>query len=184
MSQNSFIKNFWKEKKMVGAMSPSSSFLAKKMLQDIDFSTAKVIVELGPGTGVFTKKIIEKMTPDTQLFVFELNEAFIHSLQRKIQDPRVHLIHDSAENIGQYLAEKGIKEADAVISSLPLTNFPKEVKENILDESKRIMKKEGYYVQFQYSLNAKKLIKERFSKVEIRFTPINFPPAFVYSCQK
>jgi phospholipid N-methyltransferase len=46
-NKKSFLKQFWKEKKMVGAMAPSSRFLAKKMLENIDFSNAKVLVELG-----------------------------------------------------------------------------------------------------------------------------------------
>ena len=56
--KKSFIAHFLKERKMVGAMAPSSKFLAKKMLARIAFDQAKVIVELGPGTGVFTQRII------------------------------------------------------------------------------------------------------------------------------
>ena len=91
--KRSFIRNFWKERKMVGAMAPSSKYLAKKMLQKIDFSTAKVIVELGPGTGVFTRKILQKLSPDGILLVFELNDSFMNQLKKEFKDPRVILIH-------------------------------------------------------------------------------------------
>jgi len=91
-----FLKQFWKEKKMVGAMAPSSRFLAKKMLKNIDFNSEKVIVELGPGTGVFTKEIIQKMAPDAHLLVFELNDNFYKALKKSIHDERVILIHDTA----------------------------------------------------------------------------------------
>ena len=67
--KRSFIRNFWKERKMVRAMAPSSKYLAKKMLEKIDFSTAKVIVELGPGTGVFTRRMLQKLSPDGILLV-------------------------------------------------------------------------------------------------------------------
>ena len=70
-NKRSFLKQFWKEKKMVGAMAPSSRFLAKKMLKNIDFENARILIELGPGNGVFTEKIIEKMHPDAKLLVFE-----------------------------------------------------------------------------------------------------------------
>jgi len=164
-------------------MSPSSPFLAKKMLESIDFSTANVIVELGPGTGVFTKKMLEKMRPDATLLVFELNDSFIHMLQRDIKDERMHLIHDSAEKIGEYLAKLGFTHADAIVSSLPLANFPAELKTTILMSSKSVMHEKSLYVQFQYSLNAKSMIKEIFRSVNITFTPVNFPPAFVYTCR-
>jgi phospholipid N-methyltransferase len=46
------------------------------------------------------------------------------------------------------------------------------------------MNEESLYVQFQYSLNAKKAIKTLFRSVDITFTAANFPPAFVYTCRK
>jgi len=182
--KRSFIRNFWKERKMVGAMAPSSKYLAKKMLERIDFSTAKVIVELGPGTGVFTRKILQKLSPDGILLVFELNDSFMNMLKKEFKDPRVILIHDSAEKIGEYLEQHGHSQADAVVSSLPLANFPSELKNRILTESHRVMHKDALYVQFQYSLNAKKNIKQYYNHVEIAFTPANFPPAFIYYCKK
>jgi phosphatidylethanolamine/phosphatidyl-N-methylethanolamine N-methyltransferase len=182
--RKSFLRSFWKEKKMVGAMSPSSRFLAKKMLHPIDFGKVRVIVELGPGTGVFTRKMLEQLRPDGIMLVFELNDSFMNLLKKEFNDPRVHLIHDSAEKIGEYLDKFGLTQADAVVSSLPLANFPDELRNRILSESYNVMNEESLYVQFQYSLNAKKAIKALFREVEITFTAVNFPPAFVYTCRK
>lgn len=182
--KRSFIKHFWQEKKMVGSMTPSSRFLAKKMLENINFDESKVIVELGPGTGVFTRKILEKLHPEGKLFVFELNDAFMAMLKKEFKDERVVLIHDSAEKISYYLGQHSIEKADAIISSLPLANFPINLKNNILQESHRAMSDKATYVQFQYSLNAKNSIKHIFKHVKISFTPANFPPAFIYYCKK
>lgn len=165
-------------------MSPSSRFLAKKMLESIDFSKARVVVELGPGTGVFTRRILQELHADGVLLVFELNDNFMNQLKKEFTDSRVHLIHDSAERIGHYLEELGLQQADAVVSSLPLANFPDELRNRILSESYSVMNDHSLYIQFQYSLNAKKAIKRLFSRVDIGFTPVNFPPAFVYTCRK
>ena len=182
--KKSFIQQFWKEKKMVGAMAPSSRFLAEKMLENIDFHSSKVLIELGPGTGVFTDKILEKMLPDAKLLVFELNDNFFNALKNRITDSRVILIHDSAEMIEKYLMENNLKEADAIVSSLPLANFPSELKDAILQVSHKSLKDSGVYIQFQYSLQSKKYIQKFFPLVSIKFTPLNFPPAFVYTCKK
>lgn len=179
-----FLKQFWKEKKMVGAMAPSSRFLAKKMLKNIDFSLDKVIVELGPGTGVFTKEIIQKMAPDARLLVFELNDNFYKALKKSIHDERVILIHDTAEKIQHYLTENKFTHADCIISSLPLSNFPKQLRESILVSSKNALKDDGKYIQFQYTLQIKRQINRVFPKIAIEFTPLNFPPAFVLTCKK
>jgi len=182
--KKSFLRQFWQEKKMVGAMAPSSRFLAQKMLKGIDFQNARVIIELGPGTGVFTDKILELMHPDAILLVFELNDHFMDQLRKRYSDPRVRLIHDSAEKIQEYLDKEGLKHADVVISSLPLANFPKELRDSILNAADHALVENGHYVQFQYSLQSKKQIQKTFSKMQIRFTPLNFPPAFVYACRK
>lgn len=179
----SFIKEFFNNKSEVGAVAPSSKFLAKKMLGGIDFNNTKCIVEFGPGTGVFTRKAIEKMSNDCFLLVFETNEAFYIKLKQEINDPRVLVLNDSAEKIGEILKEQNQPKADVILSSLPLTVFPKELKESILSASLDALKKDGIYVQFQYSLNALKLLKGKFNSVKLAFTPINMPPAFVYRCK-
>ena len=180
----SFISQFFKESKMVGSVRPSSRFLMKKMLQNIDFENSKVIVELGPGTGVFTHELLKKMAPDAVLIIFELNEQFIRILKRDIDDKRAIFVADSAEKIEEYLKINNIQNADVVVSSLPLFNFPQVVRETIITNSYKILKNTGKYIQFQYSTQAKKLLTSTFDEVTIAFTPLNVPPAFVYTCEK
>jgi phospholipid N-methyltransferase len=178
---SSFFREFLKERKTVGSITPSSRYLSRRMISCIDFSEAKCIVELGPGTGVITREIVKRLGPDTQLFVFEMNETFIEK-HLQYDDPRIHIIHDSAEHIGRYLEEEGIEKADYIISSLPLTNFPEALKTRILDESVRCLRPGGVYMQYQYMTTALKLLKQKFSKVKLKYAPFNVPPAFVYTC--
>jgi phospholipid N-methyltransferase len=182
-SKKMFLKQFWKEKRMVGAISASSRSLGEKMIESIDFEKDKVLVELGPGTGVFTEIFLEKMPEDAILFVFELNDRFYEQLNEKIHDKRVHVIHDTAEKVEEYLQKYGYEKADAILSSLPLAMFNKELRDSVLSASKNALKPGGTYVQFQYSLQAKKELERTFKKVKIRWTPRNFPPAFVYTCK-
>lgn len=182
--KRSFIKQFLKDRKMVGSVRPSSRFLAEKMLQNIDFNLSKIIVELGPGTGVFTHKILQKMAPDAQLLVFELNKNFIRILKRNIKDKRVILIYDSAEKIEEYLHKNGHDKADVIVSSLPLYNFPQVLRETIINNSYKSLKNSGKYIQFQYSTQAKKILENTFDNVSVSFTALNFPPAFIYTCEK
>jgi len=181
VSKRNFLKQFWKDRQMVGAVSPSTRFLGEKMLENINFEQVTSIVELGPGTGVFTDLIIERLRPDAKLWVFELNDTFHNSLDKRITDERVQIIHDSAEFISRYTGENPV---DAIVSSLPLMVFPEDLRKRVIKESFDILKQTGKYVQFQYSLQSKKLLENTFSNVNIRFTLKNFPPAFVYTCTK
>ncbi len=180
-----FLKQFFKQKKKIGAVSPSSRFLASKMLENIDFNNCKVIVELGPGTGVFTRKIIQNMADDAKLFVFELHEPFYLQLKKEFQnDKRVEIILDSAENIGEHLKSHSINQADVVLSSLPLANFNKDLVKSILNSIYDYLSMNGMFIQFQYSLRSKKQVDEIFDDTKLSFTPRNLPPAFVYTCIK
>lgn len=183
-TKRSFLKEYFKNKKMVGAVSPSSRFLGQKMLESVDFDKVKHIVELGPGTGVFTDIIIERMRKDAKLLVFELNDKFHAALKKRINDPRVQIIHDSAENISKYLPEEDKSNQDVIVSSLPLMVFSDELRSAVVKASYDSLKPKGYYLQFQYSLQSKKFLESIFKKVSIKFTMKNFPPAFVYTCRK
>ncbi len=153
------------------------------MLNPIDFSTAKCIVEFGPGTGVFTEKILEKMLPDGILLVFEINTIFCEEL-KKIKDERLIVIEDSAEKIGEYIKNYGFDKADYVISSLPFAMIPDEIVNSILNNSNKFLSEKGKFIQFQYSQNALSKLKLIFPRIETEFTLLNIPPAFVFSCYK
>jgi phospholipid N-methyltransferase len=178
-----FIKQFFKEKKMVGAVSPSSKFLMRKMLSNINFKKARLIIEFGPGTGVFTREIAQRMNPECKLIVFELHDAFFTKLSEEFQDnPSVLLRNESAENISIALNEKNLNGIDVIISSLPLANFPRELIHSILSNGVSNLTKDGKFIQFQYSLSAKKHFQDHFNSVQINFTARNLPPAFIYTC--
>lgn len=182
MSKRSFLREFFKANRMVGSVIPSSRFLSKKMLQPIAFEQAKVIVELGPGTGVFTKEILKKMTANCHLVVIELNDAFYKELQTKYKSPNVHLIHGSAADINHILKNLNLPQADYILSSLPLSNFPVDARNAILEAIKGNLHLHGKLIQFQYSRGLKKLYGNYFKDVQIGYTALNFPPAFIYTC--
>ncbi len=176
-----FLRTFIKERKQVGALAPSSRFLVKKMCDKIDFNSAKTIVEFGPGTGVFTEELLKRANPDCKIFVIELNSEFHSFLKNKFKDERIILLRESADNIDKILQDHKIGSADAILSSLPLAVIPEQIKKRIIIKAFDVLRKGGVYVQYQYSLNAKKLLELKFGSIHLNFVPINIPPAFVYT---
>ena len=173
------LKNF----KTVGAVAACSSIAAGRMTKPVDFARALFGVELGGGTGVITKEILARMRPDAELIVFEINRFFITALST-IDDPRLTVVGDSAANLGAYLASRGIEKVDAVISTLPIGTMSRALRGQVLEEVVGALDSEGRYVQIQYSLLSRKEIKRKFPKVALDFTPLNFPPAFFYICER
>lgn len=175
-----FLRTFFQQRKQVGALAPSSRFLVKKMCDKIDFATADTIIELGPGTGVFTLELLKRAKPTCRIFLFELNLSFYELLKEKITDPRIVLLNKSADQLDIVRSEYGIKNVDAILSSLPLAVISDQIKKKILVKSYEALRCGGVYVQYQYTLASKKLIKMCFPKMKMAFTTINLPPAFIY----
>lgn len=78
-----FLKQYIKNPGKIGAVAPSSRVLARAMVKPVEFSTASCIVEFGPGTGVFTEKLINMRKKDTVLFLIEQNKEFYKLLNNK-----------------------------------------------------------------------------------------------------
>ncbi len=170
--------------KTSGTVIPSSRFLASKMLGKIDFTKANVIVELGPGNGAITKRILKEMHPKAQLICFEINQHFFKQL-KKIEHPQLTVLNVSAEKVVEELRKLGYDKTCHIISSLPLTNMPSPITKCILDESYRSLEKNGTFTQYQYSLSYFKKLKEVFQEdITLDFEVFNIPPAFIYRCKK
>lgn len=180
-----FLKEFIKHPRYTGAIAPSSPKLAKEMVSQIDFQTAKCIVELGPGTGVFTKEMMKNKQNDTQVILVEINEIFAKDLRREYaNEPNVHVIEGSAENLQNLLEELQIKTVDCIISGLPFTSLPNEVSSRILTDVKNVLIETGRFITFQYSLVKKAFFQDAFTKTKCRKVWLNIPPAYVFVCEK
>ncbi|MCW9131979.1 methyltransferase domain-containing protein [Bacillus paramycoides] len=180
-----FLNEFIKHPKHTGAIAPSSKILAKQMVDIIDFNRAKCIVELGPGTGAFTKEIMKRKKQETVLLLIEINEVFFKELKRRFKNEQsVIVIHGSAENIKKYMEELNIECMDYVLSGLPFTSLPEEVSKRILNNVMEAIHENGEFITFQYSLVKKGFIQHFFPEITLKKVWLNVPPAYVFSCKK
>lgn len=176
-----FLRRFVSQPNQIGSIIPSSRFLCKRMMEAVPWDEARVIVELGPGTGVFTKEILKRKRADAAFFVIERDRQFQQILQKRF--PGL-IVEDEACNLHQYLKEQNLKQVDAIISSLPFAVFPEELRREILQGIHQSLAPGGVFVTYQYSLQLKPELQNLFGQVQVGFTPLNIPPAFVYTCHK
>lgn len=183
MNKLSFIRQYLIKPRNVGAILPSSKYLARKMVRNIDFNCARYIVEYGPGTGVFTEKMIERRNRDTIILLFESNKEFCNLLEEKYKDePNLHIINDSAEYIEKYIMKYNIPWLDYIVSGLPFASLPHNVSSNILKQTQKHLKEEGKFITFQYTMLKKDFIEKYFNKISIEREVRNIPPAYVFCC--
>lgn len=176
-----FLYNFLQAPGQVGSITPSSNALARQMMEPIDWENASSIVELGAGTGIFTKWIEEKKRKEATLIAFEKEAGMRAQLSARF--PGV-VFEEDAVQLAQVLAEAQLDHADCIISGLPFANFPQELRDQIMEAVYSALKPGGIFVAFQYSLQMKKQLAATFEQVTVKLVPFNLPPAFVYVCRK
>lgn len=175
----------------VGAVAPSSAWLAEAVLQGCDLEHAETVVELGPGTGAFTELILRRIGPQTTFFALELAPEHVRTLRWRF--PELTVYNDSAEAIAHYLAVHHKRTADYVICGLPWANMRPRVQDRITEPVFECLGPEGVFAGFAYvhaswlptAQHFRRRLRERFAEVE--WSPIiwrNLPPAFVYRCRR
>ena len=181
-----FIYQFLNKPKTVGAITPSSRYLTKKILSFVDFKKeGLVLLEYGPGTGPFTSEIIKYLKPTDQLIVIELNPKFAADLKEKFKDHKnVKIYEDCVENTQKILEKEGIKQVDYIISGIPFSSLPKDVTQDILINTKSIMSSTTLFLTFQYSKFKKESFEKYFEIIDVKFVFRNIPSAFIFCMKK
>jgi phospholipid N-methyltransferase len=177
-----FARNFFKYPSMLGSIVPSSRFLVKDLMSEIDWDRARVLLEFGRGVVTITREVLKRMRPDAVLVVIELNEEFVQYLGATIRDPRLRIVHGSAAHVRRILREQGLAPADCIISGLPYSLLPEELRKEIVAESRQALKAEGSLLVFQFSPSVLPYLKSSFSSVKLGFQLLNILPARIFHC--
>ena len=178
-----FGRNFIKHPKMLGSLIPSSRFLVNKVLSEVDWARARVFMEYGPGVGTFTTEILRRMRSDAVLIVLETNADFVRFLRGKIHDDRLHVIHGSAAEADTALARLNLPHADYVISGIPYTTIPPEIRELILQKTHSILHPNGAFLVYQFTRTVLPYLQQVFDRIEQDFEPLNVMPARLFFCR-
>jgi phospholipid N-methyltransferase len=177
-----FAKNFFRHPKMLGSIIPSSRFLTARLLGQVDWNRAKVIVEYGPGVGTFTSEILRHMRSDAVLIAIEMNPEFVTFLRESFSDPRLHVVHGSAAEAARVLSQRKLTGADYIISGIPFSTIPEPEREEILRGTHEALRPGGAFLVYQFSPKVLPDLQRIFSQVTRSFEPLNMLPAQIFSC--
>ncbi|MBX9454280.1 MAG: phospholipid N-methyltransferase PmtA [Neoaquamicrobium sediminum] len=117
-----FFKGWIDKPRAVGSIVPTSSVTARKMATVVNPESGLPVLELGPGTGVITKAILEAGVKPENLWSIEYSPDFVEHL--RLNYPGVNVIHGDAFDLDKTLGDKRDTVFDSVISGVPLLNFP------------------------------------------------------------
>lgn len=175
----------------IGAIAPSSHRLARKMLEGVDLTGARAVVEFGPGTGVFTDHILPRLPKGCAFFAIELNATMVRLWRSR--HPGVKIYRNSVHNVDRLCKKEGIEQVDVIFSGLPWASFDPELQDSTLDAALRVLKPGGQLITFGYRVGTilpkgrrfYRRLPEVFTNVErSEYVWRNLPPAFVVRCTK
>lgn len=164
----------------VAAIVPSGRALARAMTAEISVDTGPVI-ELGPGTGAFTRALLRQGVREQDLALVEFGSEFAVTLRHRY--PRAHTIWMDAARLHTVQLFGG-RQAGAVVSGLPVLSMPTCKVIAILGGSFAKMRPGGAFYQFTYGpvCPVPRVLLDRLGLKATRIggTIANVPPASVY----
>jgi phospholipid N-methyltransferase len=178
-----FIKNFIKDRD-VASITPTSNRCVTKVCNHIDFSKDILIVEYGPGDGVFSRYLLDKMTPGSRLIMIEANKDFVKHLKESITDTRAEVFNVLAGDVIDVLDQKDIGNVDYVLSGIPFSFLKPVRKIKVLESTKTILRQGGKFLAYQTSGHLKKPLMRVFGNLETEFEVLNIPPYVIYDVTK
>lgn len=179
MSTLKFIKNFIKDRD-VASITPTSSRCVKKVCSHMDFSTDILVVEYGPGDGVFSRYLLDKMAPGSRLIMIEANNDFAKHLKETIRDSRAQVLNILAGDVINEISPEDIGQVDYVLSGIPFSFLKKDRKIQVLEATKKILRKGGKFLAYQTSGHLKKPLLKVFGNLETEMEILNIPPYLIY----
>jgi phospholipid N-methyltransferase len=177
---------FLRSPRTVGALTPSSAVLAESMIEGLDIAHAARVVELGPGTGVFTSAIVRRLGPNTRFLAMDIDPAFVAEIGKRW--PGVECVCASAEDLHHLVADRGLAPVDHIVSGLPFVSLPAAMTTNILESIARVLRPGGTMTTFQYvhgyrlppAVAFRRNMSLRMGgEPQVKAVVRNFPPAFV-----
>ncbi|MCH2173596.1 methyltransferase domain-containing protein [Myxococcota bacterium] len=179
-----FFRGFLKRPKEVGSVIPSSRFLERLIVRRAKLESARVVVELGPGTGGTTRALLAALQPDAKLLAVEINPHFVHLLRSHLRDSRMMVQEGSASQIREALDAFDLPAPDVILSGIPFSTMPRQLGLDILTSARDALAPDGRFVAYQFRDRVETLGREIFghgsSQLELR----NVPPMRVYTWKK
>lgn len=158
--------------------------MERKIIEFAELADARVVVELGPGTGGTTRALLHAMRPDARLLAIDLDSRFTE-IVAAIDDPRLIAHTGSAAELGAILKQHGLSAADVVISGIPFSTMPIEIGSAILDGIRDNLGRDGRFVAYQFRAEVARLANPVFG--DPRRTapvPLNIPPMRIWQWVK
>jgi len=180
-----FLRKFLRHGTGIASVWPSSKSLARATIKEVDWDRARVIVELGAGTGAITEEVVARLRPRTKFLAIERDADFVRVLRQRFSGlPNVEIVHADVREIEPILRARRVTKVDYFLSGLPTPLLPEAVRGQMLAGVRKYMSPHGVYSNItEIPLLHRRHYRGWFADVEFQFVPVNMPPGGVYHCR-
>lgn len=178
-----FLQGFLRKPQQVGSVIPSSRFLERKVVDLAGVANARLVIELGPGTGGTTRALLRALPADAKLLAIEIDPRFA-SILRENPDPRLIVHEGSAEDLAKLLAEHGLGAPDAIVSGIPFSTMEPALGRRIAGSIFDVLPLGGRFVAYQVRDRVHSVARPFFGRARVEVELRNIPPMRIYTWRK
>jgi phosphatidylethanolamine/phosphatidyl-N-methylethanolamine N-methyltransferase len=174
-----FLKGALANPARIGAVVPSGAQLARAMAAQVPVHSALPVLELGPGTGSITRALVERLKDPSRLVLVEFDAGFHSRLAARF--PGTRIVRGDAFELKAALCDGAPTRYCAIVSGLPLLNFPAAMRGKLLSDCFALLEDGGVFVQFSYG--RKPPVPPVSGSWQVNsgdWLPMNVPPARVH----
>lgn len=170
---STFYSEFRNRYHTTGSIIPSSRFLASAIVGPLSKREGpKRVLEIGPGTGAFTQKIVRHLTPEDHFDIVEINPVFAQVIRDQFDQipayqavQEIATVHETPLQEFEYDAPY-----DIIISGLPTTNFDVPLVKEIFETFVELLAPGGElsYFEYMYLRQIRKYLDKKSNRERLR----------------
>jgi phosphatidylethanolamine/phosphatidyl-N-methylethanolamine N-methyltransferase len=176
-----FLKRWLANPLQMGSVIPSSPALCRRIAALAACGPEEVVVELGAGTGVISRALLDAGLPPERLVVVEIVPDMAAHLRRAL--PGVNVIEGDAFDLAKALPRALHGRVGTAICGIPLVLLPLDQQRRFVDAVEAVAPGRGFLLYTYCVTSPLPHRKLGLTAKREAWTPRNIPPASVWRYQ-
>jgi phosphatidylethanolamine/phosphatidyl-N-methylethanolamine N-methyltransferase len=162
----------------MGSIIPSSRALCERIARNVERNPDEYVLELGAGTGVVSKALIDHGVPADRLIVVEIVPDMANHLRSVL--PGVNVVCGDAFALKEAIPPEWQNRIGTAICGIPLVMLPFEQQQKFVDAVESVAPGKGFLLLTYCITSPLPYRKLGLTAKRLAWTPLNFPPASVW----
>ena len=173
-----FLKRWLANPLQMGSVVPSSPALCRRVAAQVRREPDEAVLELGAGTGVISRALLEGGVPASRLFTMEIVPAMANHLRHIL--PGATVLTGDARHLPTVLPAAWHGRIGTVICGIPLVLLPLAEQRRFIDAIESVAPGRGF-LHYSYCVTSPlPWRKHGLTAKREAWTPLNLPPASVW----